>query len=99
MRHFNFNPTGNESLTVEFYCGECESRQPLSVDIDIPSPNFSGDTTESSQVSDSEVIDCTECGEEYEVTVYSSINGGTGEIDKIDDEAEISVTENPSSID
>lgn len=97
MKNFDFNPIGNESLTITFNCANCSEK--LSADINIPAPNYSGDTTETSQVEEEETITCdnSDCEEVYTISICSSITGGSGNIEELDEDSEITIDENSGS--
>jgi len=61
-------------IDVEFKCGKCGAIL-LAEGLDIPRPNYGGDTAdESRRWGDTVNVEC-ECGAEYEVVVDNSIAG------------------------
>jgi len=93
MKDFDYNPFGPETLSLRFNCDKC-GKEIETDDVYIPSPDFTAETSRDSTNEYEETFVCPNCDKEYEITLYSSFGGGQGQIDELDDECHIVVTEN-----
>jgi len=79
MTSFDFNCVAS-SLILRFKCSNCDD-EVESDDIFVPQPDYTSDTAHDSTSSDSEEVYCSSCGAEYNVNIYNSYAGGSGDID------------------
>lgn len=94
MKYFTFNPFGNESLSLTFACVKC-GHNVTSEEISIPSPNYSADTANDSQVEEEGYAICEECGQQYDISIFSTYAGGDGNITELPDNHSVQVHETP----
>ena len=80
---FEYNPNNTSAVILEFDCPKC-SDSIESHEISIPSPNMY------------DLICCSSCDEEIEITLHSSYGSGVGHIEGVKG-ASIKVTEIPMS--
>lgn len=92
---FEYNPNNTSAVILEFDCPKC-SDSIESHEISIPSPNMYGDNAADSQNDESDLICCSSCDEEIEITLHSSYGSGVGHIEGVKG-ASIKVTEIPMS--
>lgn len=81
-------PLFAKSITIEFDCPRCrhQIRQVIS---ELPSPNWEGDTVDTSQEVDSEEFQCDNCGQNFEVELFANIYYGELLVRKTDDWKEV----------
>jgi hypothetical protein len=92
MKQFEFSPFGYDLMAVQFKCIECGERV-QSDNIEIPQPDYSSGTARDSTIEDEGHAMCDECFHHYEIDIYVSYAGGTGQIDELPNDYEVEVTE------
>lgn len=89
MVTFDFPPL-TKRVKVVFECPECG--ETVESDwLDVPSANYDGDNHEDSLCTEDYDVLCSECGEQFTVTVGASIYGGEGWIDELSDDWNVDV--------
>lgn len=88
---FEYDAFNSQSLSVSFKCPKCDNELE-SEEISIPHPDLTADTHSDSQTDEFDTIYCN-CGEDYEISLHSTLGGGTAYIQGIDDETEVEVKE------
>lgn len=82
MADFVFNPFGTESLILSFICDNC--KQEVETDeISVPSPDYSADTAFDSQTDNFDNAYCRNCGKEFDISLYVTYAGGSGDVDNL----------------
>jgi hypothetical protein len=94
MKHFSFNPFGNESIVVKFECDNC-NQDIESDEIYIPTPDYSADRESDSQVEEEVYVLCPNCEKEFDITIYVTYAGGDGSIKNLPEDYPVDVIENP----
>lgn len=94
MKHFAFNPFGNQSLTITFDCDVCGAHV-TSEEIGIPEPDYSADTAHDSQTDEDGYAICDNCEKQFDISIYSTYAGGDGQIANLPDNHTIEVIEHP----
>lgn len=89
---FEYDAFNSQSLSVSFKCPKCDNELE-SEEISIPQPDLTADTHRDSQKDEFDSIYCEDCGETYEISLHSTLGGGTAYIQGIDDETEVEVKE------
>lgn len=92
MYTFEYDAFNSQSLSVSFKCPKCENELE-SEEIPIPQPDLTADTHSDSQTDEFDTIYCEDCNETYEISLHSTLGGGTAYIQGIDNETEVEVKE------
>lgn len=89
---FEYDAFNSQSLSVSFKCPKCDNELE-SEEISIPQPDLTADTHSDSQTDEFDSIYCENCDETYEISLHSTLGGGTAYIQGIDDGTEVEVKE------
>lgn len=90
-------PLFAKNISLRFDCPRCGQQVCYQAE-NLPSPNWDGDTVESSQEMDTQEFQCDSCGHDFEVDLYANIYYGelcvheSGELKEIEN---IEITEEP----
>lgn len=82
MASFEYNPIA-EFVSLRFTCPDC-GEECISEAFSVPSPDFSAENHSDSINSESYETECQHCGHQFEVSLYTGIYGGEGEISDVD---------------
>lgn len=96
MKYFEFTPFGMSSVKIRFDCIRCGGKVE-SDDIEIPSPDYTADTSTDSEVSDDSAAHCENCLKEYSIDIYVTYAGGLGSIEELPDMYHVEVEETEDS--
>ncbi len=83
MKNIDFNPFGTASVIIRFNCKECGEKV-ISDEISVPEPDYSSETAHDSY-NDNDGSAVCDCGEQYNISVWSSYAGGYVEIEELDE--------------
>jgi hypothetical protein len=98
LTNFDFNPFGTESIILKFDCDACG--EPIeSEEISVPSPNYGADRASDSQVEEEGYAVCDKCNKEFEIDIFVTYAGASGNINNLPDDYYVSVEELANSED
>ena len=92
MSYFDFNSFDTKSITIEFKCDNCGAVV-ISDDIFIPSPNYNAERVSDSQVEEEAWVNCNSCEKEFEIYIYVTYAGGSGEVHNLSKDQDVTVNE------
>ena len=99
MSDFEFNPFGTKSVVIKFDCDACGALVD-SEEIFVPSPDYSAEKASDSQVMEEGYAVCEQCSKQFEIDIYVTYAGATGEIrDYENNSSSISVIESMEDYD
>lgn len=81
-----------KELNIHFACPECCELLESGL-LEVPLPNFDGDSFTKSLNQEDDYIECPKCKAEYSISIQSSLSGGFVHIDELDDEYDVQVIE------
>lgn len=90
---------GIASVKLEFDCAQCGQRVETNEEIEVPSPDFSAETSHDSQNENEGYAICETCGEHYEIDLINGYGGGYIWVKGLADNAEIEVKEIAETLD
>lgn len=96
MVDFDFYPFGTESITLKFDCDEC-GEPVVSEDIYVPSPNYGAERASDSQVEEEGYAICGGCNKEFQIDIFVTYAGASGNINNLPDDYHVEVEENGDS--
>lgn len=90
MDKFKFDNIEADSLILDFACGEC-NKQTETIKMKVPEM----DIDRAAKYNSLQYIHRCQCGNEYSIKLYNSLNDGYGEIDELSENADLHVNEVP----
>lgn len=86
MKEYSWGtPFGISSVIAKFNCQKC-NEEIVTHEIEMPYPDFSAETGSDSQNSENDSIECTSCGEVYDITIVNGMYGGWFSIENLPDD-------------
>ena len=96
MTHFDFNPFGTKLIVLKFDCDKC-GEHIESEEITVPSPNYGADRVGDSQVEEEGYAVCNNCSKEFEIDIFVTYAGASGNINNLPYDYHVEVEENGDS--